>query len=66
VDKELLEQHGRGLIALSGCIAGEVPELLLAGNYEEARAVAGYFREFLVRTTFPRGPRSRFERTAGG
>ncbi|HHV77726.1 MAG TPA: DNA polymerase III subunit alpha [Syntrophothermus lipocalidus] len=52
VDKELLEQHGRGLIALSGCIAGEVPELLLAGNYEEARAVAGYFREVFGENNF--------------
>lgn len=45
VDRELLQEHCSGLIALSGCIAGEIPELLLAGKYEEAREAAGFFRE---------------------
>lgn len=45
VDKELLARHARGLIALSGCLAGEVPTHLLAGRREEARAAAGTYRE---------------------
>ena len=36
VDMELLRLHSEGLIALSGCLAGRVPQLLLAGNFEEA------------------------------
>ena len=36
VDMELLRAHSEGLIALSGCLAGRVPQLLLAGNYEGA------------------------------
>ncbi len=52
VDKDLLEKHSRGLIALSGCIAGEVPELLLAGKYEEARAAAGFLQEVFGRESF--------------
>lgn len=36
VDKELLQQYSEGLIALSGCIAGEIPRIILAGNYQEA------------------------------
>ncbi|NMA64239.1 MAG: DNA polymerase III subunit alpha [Syntrophomonadaceae bacterium] len=45
VDRELLQEYSQGLIALSGCIAGEIPELLLAGKYEEACATAEFLRE---------------------
>lgn len=37
VDKELLEQHHEGLIALSGCLAGEVARALERNDYEEAK-----------------------------
>ena len=36
VDKKLLREHSEGLIALSGCLAGELPRVLMAG---EAAAV---------------------------
>ena len=36
IDMELLRLHSEGLIALSGCLAGRVPQLLLTGNYEGA------------------------------
>jgi len=45
VDKELLEQYNKGLIALSGCLKGEVPDLLLAGKRDEAKAVAERYKE---------------------
>ena len=35
VDKELLAEYKDGLIALSGCLAGEIPEHLLASNEAE-------------------------------
>jgi len=44
-DRELLERYSEGLIALSGCIAGEVPRLLLAGKEDEAREVARWYRD---------------------
>ena len=37
VDKELLEQYHQGLIAISACIAGEVPHLILEGRLDEAK-----------------------------
>lgn len=43
VDKQLLEQYHEGLICLSACLAGEVPQALLAGDYERARAAALYY-----------------------
>ncbi|RLA78303.1 MAG: DNA polymerase III subunit alpha, partial [Deltaproteobacteria bacterium] len=45
IDKELLEKYNGGLIALSGCLKGEVPHLLLQGQYEEAKRVASWFKE---------------------
>ena len=35
-DRELLEQHSEGLICLSACLAGELPQKLLAGKDKEA------------------------------
>ncbi|MEE8324416.1 MAG: DNA polymerase III subunit alpha [Candidatus Humimicrobiaceae bacterium] len=32
IDKELLEKYHEGLIALSGCIAGEIPRHIISGN----------------------------------
>lgn len=43
VDKELLEQHHEGLIALSGCLAGEVARALERNDYEEAKKVAEWY-----------------------
>ncbi len=44
IDKECLAQFGEGLIGLSGCAKGEIPRLLISGNYEKAKKVA---REYL-------------------
>ncbi|HEX3039567.1 MAG TPA: PHP domain-containing protein, partial [Caproiciproducens sp.] len=40
VDFELLEQHHEGLIALSACLAGEIPRALTAGDYSGAKQAA--------------------------
>ncbi len=45
VDKELLEQHHQGLIALSSCIAGEVPRLTLDGRLQEAKQAALWYKQ---------------------
>jgi DNA polymerase-3 subunit alpha len=40
VDLQLLREHHQGLIALSACLAGEIPRRLRNGEYENARAYA--------------------------
>ncbi len=45
VDMELLRAHSEGLICLSACVAGRVPQLLLTGDYEAAKAAALEFSE---------------------
>ena len=43
IDRELLEKHHEGLIALSACMAGEVPKLIESGNFIEAKKVALWY-----------------------
>jgi DNA polymerase-3 subunit alpha len=45
VDDELLAQYHGGLIALSACVAGEIPRLIQAGKTEAAEAKALYYRD---------------------
>ena len=45
VDRELLSKYNEGLIALSACMAGEIPELLLAGEEERALQAALWYRD---------------------
>lgn len=40
IDEELLEKHAEGLIALTACIQGKIPRLILAGNMREAEKTA--------------------------
>lgn len=52
-DKELLSQHYKGLIALSACIAGEIPrELINSGNIKKARQLAGEYQEIFGKENF--------------
>ncbi len=43
IDKPLLQEHSRGLIALSACLKGEIPRLLAAGNTSAADAAAEFY-----------------------
>ncbi|MBQ4042409.1 MAG: DNA polymerase III subunit alpha [Clostridia bacterium] len=45
VDMELLEQYHEGLIALSACLAGQIPRLIVQGEYDEAEKFALRMRE---------------------
>lgn len=45
VDRALLEEHHEGLIALSACLAGEIPRALTGGDYDRAREAAIFYRD---------------------
>ena len=40
IDWALLHKHAEGLICLSGCLAGEIPQRLIRGDYDGAKARA--------------------------
>lgn len=43
IDWDLLREHSAGLVCLSACLAGEIPRLLAAGDYDKAKARALVF-----------------------
>ncbi len=45
IDMDLLRAHSKGLVALSACLAGEIPRRLRNGDYEGAKAHALEMRE---------------------
>ena len=45
IDWELLERYHEGLIALSACLAGQLPRLLMAGDYNGAKEHALKMRD---------------------
>ena len=45
VDKEFLNEHTEGIIALSACAAGEIPRLIRDGRMEDARSAAVWYRD---------------------
>jgi len=52
VDRELLEEYHEGLICLSACLAGEIPQALLAGDMERAEEVAVYYRDLFGKDNY--------------
>ena len=52
IDKELLHKHSEGLICLSACIAGEIPNYLLYGNYNKAKETAIEFADIFGKDNF--------------
>ncbi|MFZ2153205.1 MAG: DNA polymerase III subunit alpha [Microgenomates group bacterium] len=45
IDWELLQKYHEGLICLSSCPQGEIPALIISGDYEKAKARAAEFLE---------------------
>jgi DNA polymerase-3 subunit alpha len=52
IDKDLLEKHHEGLICLSACLAGEIPQNLLRGDYTKARELANYYSKLFGKEDF--------------
>ena len=52
VDLDLLRRHHEGLIALSACLAGEIPQALLRGDFPGAKEAALLYREIFGAENF--------------
>ena len=52
IDKELLRQYHEGVIALSACVAGEIPQAILRGNNERAEALIAEYVEIFGQDNF--------------
>ncbi|KAL1110081.1 hypothetical protein AAG570_014037 [Ranatra chinensis] len=47
IDKEVLREHKEGIIALSACLGGEIPQKILKTGYKEALEAAKEFQEIM-------------------
>ena len=52
VDFELLEKYSNGLIAMSACIAGMIPQAILRGDYHDAKEKAIRFHQIFGQGNF--------------
>jgi DNA polymerase-3 subunit alpha len=52
IDKEILAKHGEGLIALSGCLASEIPDLIMKDQIAKARDTVDWFKQTLGADNF--------------
>jgi DNA polymerase-3 subunit alpha len=47
IDKEILAVHKEGLIAMSGCLASEIPDWILKDQLDKARDAVDWFKQTL-------------------
>ena len=52
IDEKLLSKHTSGLIALSGCLQGKIPQLILAKKLAEAENLALKYQEIFGKDNF--------------
>ena len=52
IDKEILAAHRDGLIAMSGCLASEIPDLILKDQLDKARETVDWFKQTLGAENF--------------
>src|SRR6478736_5611243 len=52
ISKKYLAEYSKGLIALSGCLKGEVAERLMEGKYDAARAAGGTYADIFGKENF--------------
>lgn len=52
IDRELLAQYSEGVIATSGCLAAEIPTMIMEGRDDEARELIGWYQDVFGRENF--------------
>ncbi len=52
MDRELLNTYGKGIIATTGCVSGEIQTRLRLGQYDEARKAAAEFQDIFGKENF--------------
>ena len=52
IDDELLAQYSEGLICLTACMSGKIPQLILANKITEAEKTAQFYKEIFGKDNF--------------
>ena len=52
IDLDLLNRHSKGLIAMSACLRGHIPETILSDKYDDAKRLALTYADIFGRNNF--------------
>jgi len=52
IDKDLLKKHSAGLIALTSCLQGEIPRLILSNKLDKAKEIAEEYQQIFGKGNF--------------
>lgn len=52
IDEDLMREHSEGIIALSGCIQGKIPQLIVKKRFEEAKDTALKYQQIFGKENF--------------
>jgi DNA polymerase-3 subunit alpha len=52
IDRDFLAQHTEGLIATSGCLAAQIPTLIMEGRDDEAGELIGWYQDIFGKDNF--------------
>ena len=52
IDLDLLSEHSKGLIAMSACLRGHIPETILGDKYDDARRLAHTYADIFGKKNF--------------
>lgn len=52
IDKKALREHSEGLICLSGCLWGDIPQALRADNIDKARELLNEYKDIFAQENF--------------
>ena len=52
IDMDLLNQHSKGLIGMSACLRGHIPETILSDKYDDAKRLAHAYADIFGRKNF--------------
>ncbi|MCB9452682.1 MAG: DNA polymerase III subunit alpha [Anaerolineaceae bacterium] len=52
VDRDFLAEHAEGIIATSGCLAAQIPSMVMEGRDDEAREQIGWYQEVFGKDNF--------------
>ncbi len=52
IDKQILAEHSKGLIVMSGCLASEIPDWIMKDQLDKARDAVDWFKQTLGAENF--------------
>src|SRR5687767_860488 len=52
IDRDFLARHAEGLVATSGCLAAQIPSMIMDGRDDEAKELIGWYQDVFGADSF--------------